>query len=101
MEQQQATADLINWANKKQNQYKTASAKYYNKNFTIRDDMTPDEKLKVAENIKKRQEYYKRKYEAEKEKYKQRVVTQRELKKTLTIGNQTTLPTTSTSIVSN
>ena len=64
MEQQQATADLINWANKKQNQYKTASAKYYNKNFTIRDDMTPDEKLKVAENIKKRQEYYKRKYKS-------------------------------------
>ena len=101
MEQQQATADLINWATKKQNQYKTASAKYYNKNFTIRDDMTPEEKQKVAENIKKRQEYYKRKYEADKEKYKQRVATQRELKKALTIGNQHTIQTNTTPIVSN
>lgn len=81
MEQQQI-ADLVNWANKKQSQYKTASAKYYNKNFTVRDDMTPEEKQKVAENIKKRQEYYKRKYETDKEAYKQRVAAQRALKKT-------------------
>lgn len=101
MEQQQATVDLINWVSKKQNQYKTASAKYYNKNFTIRDDMTPEEKLKVTENIKKRQEYYKRKYEADKEKYKQRVAAQRELKKASSIGNQSTLLSTDTSIVSN
>jgi hypothetical protein len=80
MEQQQIT-DLINWANKKQTQYKTASAKYYNKNFAIRDDMTLEEKQKVAENIKKRQEYYKRKYEANKEEYKQRVANQRAMKK--------------------
>ena len=99
--EQQASQDLINWATKKQNQYKTASVKYYNKNFTIRDDMTPEEKQKVAENIKKRQEYYKRKYEVDKEKYKQRVVTQRELKKALTIGNQHTIQTNTTPIVSN
>jgi len=56
MEHQQAATDLINWATKKQNQYKTASAKYYNKNYMIRDDMTPEEKQKVSDNIKKRQE---------------------------------------------
>jgi len=89
MEQQQIT-DLINWASKKQTQYKTASAKYYNKNFAIRDDMTPEEKLKVTENIKKRQEYYKRKYEANKEEYKQRVANQRAMKKALQTNQQQT-----------
>jgi len=92
MEQQQIT-DLINWANKKQTQYNTASAKYYNKNFAIRDDMTLEEKQRVAENIKKRQEYYKRKYEANKEEYKQRVANQRATKK----GQQPTQPQTTTS----
>jgi len=81
MEHQQAATDLINWATKKQNQYKTASAKYYNKNYMIRDDMTPEEKQKVSDNIKKRQEYYKRRYEANKDIYKQRVIAQRAAKK--------------------
>lgn len=91
--QQQQIIDLVNWAGKKQKQYKTASAKYYNKNFALRDDMTPEEKQKVAENIKKRQEYYKRKYEANKEEYKQRVANQRAMKKAL----QATQPQTTTS----
>jgi hypothetical protein len=91
--QQQQIIDLVNWAGKKQTQYKTASSKYYNKNFTLRDDMTPEEKQKVAENIKKRQEYYKRKYEANKEEYKQRVANQRALKKSQNTTQQQIAPT--------
>ena len=93
MEQRQI-AELVSWANKKQTQYKTASSKYYNKNFSIRDDMTPEEKLKVAENIKKRQDYYKRNYEANKEKYKQRAANQRAKKASkLDTTQQITNPT--------
>ncbi len=99
MEHQQSAADLISWATKKQNQYKTASAKYYNKNFTVRDDMTPDEKQKIADNIKKRQEYYKRKYEADKEKYKQRAAAQRAATRTNSANLQPTGQETNTQVV--
>lgn len=64
---------LIDWVNKKKETNRKSSRNYYEKNYKIAETMTEEQKLAISEKIKKRQEYFKLKYNENKELYKARV----------------------------
>jgi len=63
--------ELLSLHKKRQTTYRTASKKYYNKNYKIDDSLSQEEKDAIEKKIKERREKYKAKYQANKDKYKE------------------------------
>jgi hypothetical protein len=78
-----ALVDFLIKAKKLREQQRNASRKYYTNKFKITDNMTDSQKQEITDNIARRKEAYKAKYEANKELYKQRAKEYREYRKSL------------------
>jgi len=76
-------AEFITKAKKLRQQQREASRKYYTNKFKITNNMTESQKQEITDNIVRRKEAYKTKYEANKELYKQRAKEYREYRKSL------------------
>lgn len=81
--------EFITKAKKLRQQQREASSKYYTRKYKISDNMTEEQKQAINDNIARRKEIYKAKYEANKELYKQRAKEYREYVKSMATNTTT------------
>jgi hypothetical protein len=77
--------ELQNLVDKKRDSYCKASKKWYNKKYTITEDMTEEQKEEIKRNIEERKQKYRKKYSENKEYYKNKNKEYREHKKQINV----------------
>lgn len=73
--------ELLEWQAKRRSVSRESCKKYYEQNYKVKEDMTPEQIQQIQDKIDKRKAYYHQKYEANKEQIKARVKQYKEQKK--------------------